>query len=107
MTETRTGPDVANRNPQSQAWDPSRVDPSVVSLRRHAARGTVINSVFQIGLYGLGTLQRVAVAAWLTRREYGFWGVLLASLIALAWLKEIGIADKYIQQSEPDQEAAF
>jgi O-antigen/teichoic acid export membrane protein len=87
--------------------DETRLDPKVKSLRRHTASGALINSAFQIGLAGLGALQRVAVAAFLTREEFGLWGVVLTILVTLAWLKNIGIADKYIQQSEPDQEAAF
>lgn len=87
--------------------DLSRIDLGIESLRQHTARGTLINSAFQIGLSGLGALQRVVVAAFLTRAEYGIWGVLLASLFAFAWLRDVGIGDKFIQQSEPDQEAAF
>ena len=87
--------------------DPNRVDPKIKNLRRHAASGTLINSGFQIGLAGLGMLQRVAVAAFLTREEFGIWGIVLTILITLAWLKQIGIVDKYIQQNEPDQELAF
>jgi len=86
--------------------DSSRI-PAGMSLRRHAARGTIVNSAFQLGLFGLGTAQRVVVAIWLTRADYGMWGILLAALIALTWIKNFGIADKYIQQSEPDQEVAF
>ncbi len=48
-----------------------------------------------------------SVAAWLTRSQYGLWGILIATLIGLTWIKQVGIADKYIQQSEPDQELAF
>src|SRR3954464_4163826 len=87
--------------------DPSRLDPHVKSLRNHAARGTLINSGFQLGLTALGTLQRLAVAAWLTRVDYGFWGVLIGTLVTLIALKQLGVGDKYIQQNEPDQEAAF
>jgi O-antigen/teichoic acid export membrane protein len=87
--------------------DPTRIDPSMVSLRRHAARGTIVNSCFQIGLYSLGTIERLAVAAWLTPSQYGFWGILLAALMALMWIKSAGISDKYVQQSEADQELAF
>jgi O-antigen/teichoic acid export membrane protein len=87
--------------------DPARVDPGIADLRHHTARGTLINSGFQVGLSGLGMLQRVIVAAFLTRAEYGVWGVLVASLFAFVWLRDVGIGDKYIQQSEPDQEAAF
>ena len=87
--------------------DPSRLDPHVKSLRTHTARGTLVNSSFQLGLVGLGTVQRFAVAAWLTRSEYGLWGLLIGTLVTLTTLKQVGVADKYIQQNEPDQEAAF
>jgi PST family polysaccharide transporter len=67
----------------------------------------MINSAFQVGLAGLALVRRVGVAAFLTRAEFGTWGIILAALITLAWLKQVGIGDKYIQQSEPDQELAF
>jgi PST family polysaccharide transporter len=84
-----------------------RIDLRGRSLRQHAARGTLINSAFQVGLAGLGFLRRIVIAAFLTREEFGIWGILITTLMTLAWLKEIGVADKYIQQSEPDQEAAY
>lgn len=87
--------------------DPSRLDPHVRSLRRHTAQGVLVNSGFQLGLTALGTLQRLAVAAWLTRAQYGLWGILVTTLITLSGLKALGVADKYIQQNEPDQERAF
>lgn len=77
------------------------------SLREHTARGAIINSLFQAGLGVLGLVQRVAVAAFLTIAEYGLWGLIVTTLITLAWLKQIGIVDKYVQQDEGDQEAAF
>lgn len=77
------------------------------NLREHAARGTIINSGFQVGLAGIGVLRRVLVAAFLTQEEFGLWGILVSTLITLAWLKQVGIADKYIQQTEADQEVAF
>lgn len=76
-------------------------------LRRHTARGVLITSVFQIGLYGLAAVERIVVAIWLTTSQYGLWGVLVAALVTLSWLKQFGIADKYVQQSEPDQKLAF
>ena len=76
-------------------------------LRRYATRGILINSAFQVGFAGLGLLRRLVVAAFLTQAEFGLWGILLSTLITLSWLKQVGIGDKYIQQSEPDQEAAF
>lgn len=93
--------------PALTSVDPSRVAPGVTSLRSHTARGTLINSGWQVGLSGLGALKRVAVAAFLTRAEFGLWGIIMAVMVSLLWLKDFGIADKYIQQSEPDQEAAF
>jgi O-antigen/teichoic acid export membrane protein len=87
--------------------DPERIPPGIESIRVHAARGTLVNSAFQIGLSALGALQRIIVAAFLTTAEYGIWGVVLASLFAFAWLRSAGVADKYVQQSEGDQEAAF
>lgn len=107
MTDARRGATVTTDASSVPRVDRSRADPSVVSLRRHTARGTLVNSCFQIGLYGLGTLERLVVAAWLTPGEYGFWGILFAALISLLWIKNAGISDKYVQQSEPDQELAF
>lgn len=76
-------------------------------LRRHATRGILINSGFQVAFAGLGLLRRLVVAAFLTQAEFGLWGIMLSTLITLSWLKQVGIGDKYIQQSEPDQEAAY
>lgn len=76
-------------------------------LREHTTRGVLINSAFQVGFALLSLLQRVAVAAFLTASEFGFWGVLLTIIMTLVWLKQVGISEKYIQQDEADQEAAF
>lgn len=76
-------------------------------LRRSAARGMLINSVFDVGIGGVNLLRGVALAALLTRADFGLWGILLTSLGVLAQLKLIGISDKYIQQTEADQELAF
>ena len=43
----------------------------------------------------------------LTRKDYGIWGVILISLGTLLWLKQAGVGDKYVQQNDADQEAAF
>ncbi len=100
-------PPASTPEPALLSVDPTRVAPGVTSLRRHTARGTLVNSGFQIGLSGLGTLKHIAVAAFLTTTEFGQWGIVVSVMLALLWLKEFGIADKYIQQSEPDQEVAF
>lgn len=84
-----------------------RFDTGPRTLREHTAQGAIINSLFQVGFAGLGLLQRLVVAAFLTTAEYGLWGVLVTTLITLAWLKQIGISDKYVQQEGSDQELAF
>ncbi|HEX8074303.1 MAG TPA: oligosaccharide flippase family protein [Thermoleophilaceae bacterium] len=93
--------------PDAEPLGPGRVEPGRTDLRRVTARGTLINSGFQVGLSGLGALQRVAVAAFLTRAEFGLWGIVAAILVNLSWLRQLGIGDKYLQQNEPDQERAF
>jgi O-antigen/teichoic acid export membrane protein len=91
----------------TETAEPSTADPKVANLRVRAARGTLVNSAFQIGLAGVNLFKRVAVAAFLTREEFGIWGIILTILITLVWLKQVGIFDKYVQQSEADQELAF
>ncbi len=76
-------------------------------LRRHTARGTLINAAYLVGVSGLGLLRNFIVAAYLTANDYGIWGILLVGLGTLTWLKEVGIGDKYVQQAEADQELAF
>lgn len=79
----------------------------VGSLRTRAARGTIINSAFTAAL-GLITLVRgFVLAAYLSPSDYGVWGVLAVSLSTLLFLKQAGVGDKFVQQQEPDQEAAF
>jgi O-antigen/teichoic acid export membrane protein len=76
-------------------------------LREHTARGAIVNGLFQIGLAGISLIRNVAVAAFLTASEFGLWGLIVTTLITLAWLKQIGIADKFVQQDEEDQVAEF
>src|SRR3954468_1999075 len=78
-----------------------------VGLRGRAARGTIVNAGFEIGLSSLALAKGFVVAAFLTRTEYGIWGILVVVLVSLLWLKQVGIGDKYIQQREADQELAF
>jgi O-antigen/teichoic acid export membrane protein len=77
------------------------------SLRVRAARGTMVNAAFSVGLQLLGFLKGFLVAGFLTATDYGVWGLLVISLGTLLWLVQVGIDDKYIQQDHPDQEAAF
>lgn len=84
-----------------------RVDPSRGMLRVQAARGTLVNAAYLISVNALGLVRGFLVAAFITASDYGLWGILLASLGTLAWLKQVGIDDKYVQQDESDQQAAF
>ena len=76
-------------------------------LRIRAARGTIVNAAFLIGVNTLNLLRGFLVAAFLTTAEYGVWGVVLVVLFTLMFLRQVGIGEKYIQQDEPDQQLAF
>ncbi len=76
-------------------------------LREDAARGVVINAAFHAAFATLGLVQRFAVAGFLSVTEFGIWGIVLTVVLALTWLRQIGIGDKYVQQDEQDQELAF
>jgi O-antigen/teichoic acid export membrane protein len=84
-----------------------RLDPGITDLRAHAARGTLVNSAFSVGLAGVSLLQRLSAVAFVTPAQFGLWGLIMSGLVALALLKKVGINDKYVQQSEPDQALAF
>jgi len=77
------------------------------SLREHTARGTIVNAAFRVSVAVLLLLRRILVAAFLTPAELGVWGIVLITVITLMFIKNAGISDKFIQQSEKDQEAAF
>ena len=77
------------------------------TLRQHTARGTTINGAFLAALTSLGLIKSYIVAGFLSRSDYGVWGILVIGLGTLGWLKGAGVSDKYVQQSEPDQELAF
>lgn len=76
-------------------------------LRARTARGTIVNGAFVVGLNLLNLARGFIVAAFLTAADYGLWGILIVALGMLMGLKEIGVADKFVQQDEPDQERAF
>ncbi len=77
------------------------------SLRVRAARGTLVNTGFLVSLMALNLIRAFVLAGLVSRSDYGLWGILVISLGTIMWLKQIGIGDKFIQQDEPDQEAAF
>ena len=76
-------------------------------LRIRAARGTIINTAFLVGVNTLNLVRGFLVAAFLTTSDYGIWGVILVVLYTLMFLRQVGIGDKFIQQDEADQELAF
>jgi PST family polysaccharide transporter len=76
-------------------------------LRVRAARGTLINAAFEVGLHALGFLKGFVIAAFLTRTEFGLWGILVVTIGTLAWLKEVGISEKFVQQQRADQREEF
>jgi O-antigen/teichoic acid export membrane protein len=84
-----------------------RADLKGRTLRQHAARGTLINGAFTVGINTLGLLRGFIVAGFLTSADYGVWGIIVIGFGTLTWLKQIGISDRYIQQDEDDQELAF
>jgi PST family polysaccharide transporter len=82
-------------------------DTGGLSLRGFAARGIAINTGFNVGLTVLQLVRGFALAAFLTRTDYGVFGVLAVTLGVLSRLKIVGVGEKYIQQDELDQELAF
>ncbi|MGI8845858.1 MAG: oligosaccharide flippase family protein [Thermoleophilaceae bacterium] len=101
------------------AADPARADPLEPrgyagriplggrTLRQHAARGTLVNGGFQVGVVTLNLLKGLVVAAFLSVSDFGLWGILTVTVMSFAWLKQVGVGDKFVQQSEPDQRVAF
>lgn len=86
----------------------SAVDaPAPGGRRRLAARGTVINSGFQVGLGSLNFLKALIAATFLTTSDFGVWGILFLAVGLIVAVKTVGVSDKFIQQEEKDQEVAF
>jgi O-antigen/teichoic acid export membrane protein len=77
------------------------------ALRGRVASGTIVNSLYLVGVNALTLVQGVLLANLLGASEYGLWGLLAISFGTLFALGAIGLNDKYIQQDHPDQEAAF
>lgn len=90
------------------AVPPDRLPPGATGgLRRIAARGTIVNAAFTVGLDTLNLARAFIVAALLAPADYGVWTILLISLGTLGLLKEGIVGDKFVQQDEADQERAF
>jgi O-antigen/teichoic acid export membrane protein len=76
-------------------------------LRRLTGGAAVVNGVYQLGLAAVALLRGLAVAAFVTREEYGLWGLVGLALWTALALRYLGVNDRYVQQSEGDQELAF
>jgi O-antigen/teichoic acid export membrane protein len=80
----------------------------IADLRRHTARGMIVNSFYQVMLVGVSALRGVLVAVFLAPSDYGVWGIVgLTAWTALGLKNVFGAGERYVQQSEPDQERAF
>ena len=84
-----------------------RIDTRGRTLRQHAARGTLVNAAFNLGYTGIGFIRQSLIAAFLTAEQFGLWGIVLLSVLALLYLKDVGIGDRFVQQDDADQELAF
>jgi O-antigen/teichoic acid export membrane protein len=79
-----------------------------VTIRRHLARGMLTNGIFQILMLGLTAARGLAAAAFVTRSDYGIWGLIgLSMWTALGLKSQFGAGEKYVQQSDENQEHAF
>jgi O-antigen/teichoic acid export membrane protein len=76
-------------------------------LRMRAARGTIVNALYLIGINALAIVNGIVVAGLLGAAEYGLWGLLVIAFGTLFALAAVGIDDKYISQDNEDQQAAF
>jgi len=78
------------------------------NLRLHTAKGVLINGAYQIAVVGASAVRALVVAAFLTRADYGVWGLIGLTLWTAMGLKWVfGAGEKYVQQSDEDQERAF
>ncbi len=77
------------------------------TLRQHAARGAAVNAAFLIVLSALSLLKGFVVAGFVSREDYGLWGIVAVSVTSIINLKQVGVGDRYLQQDEEDQEVAF
>lgn len=93
--------------PALGAAAPERLDLGGRGLRAHTARGTIVNATFLVALSALGVLKGFAVAAFLSREQFGVWGIVMVLLATVLAVKHLGVGDRFIQQSERDQELAF
>lgn len=76
-------------------------------LRQRVASGVLVNAGFDIGLACLSLLRPLVVVPFLSRADFGLWSLLVTALLALVWVKQAGIGDKFLQQHDADQKHAY
>lgn len=76
-------------------------------LRSRTARGSIVHAAFLVSLNAVSFVRGIALAGFLTASDYGLWGLITIGFGTVGALAQVGIDDKYIQQDEPDQRAAF
>lgn len=77
------------------------------SLREQTARGAAVNAAFLVAVNTINVVRGFVVVAFLAPSEYGIWGLLTISIGLVLTLKQVGVADGYVQQDEVDQQLAF
>jgi O-antigen/teichoic acid export membrane protein len=97
---------------RSPAIDPVAADEDrlrgIANLRRHAARGTLINGAYQLALIGVSAVRGLVAAAFMTSSDYGVWGLVGLTLwTATAFKSVFGANEKYVQQSHADPVEGF
>lgn len=93
--------------PTDEAGARRRAEIGGSGLRERVASGTIVNTIYLLGMNGLTITQGLLLAALLSTSEYGLWGLITTTFGTLFALAAIGFDDKYIQQDHPDQRAAF
>jgi O-antigen/teichoic acid export membrane protein len=77
------------------------------SLRSHTASGMFFNALVAVILQGLAFLRGFLVAIFMAPEDYGVWAIIVIAYLGVGRLFKAGVADKYIQQDDPDEELAF
>lgn len=72
-----------------------------------AARGTLIIGAFLVFVNLLAVIRGFLVAALLSPGDFGLWGLLVVLVYTLQWFRQAGIGEKFVQQTEEDQELEF
>lgn len=102
-------PTVEPSAPDAFAPD-ARPEPlrGISNVRRHVANGMLITTAFQLGVIGLTALRGLVVALFISASDYGLWGLIGFTMwAALGFKTQFGANDKYVQQSDENQEQAF